>query len=400
MNIHTMTDEELDRLDYENGLRKKVMKFQTMGQVVDNVEEFGKQSLIKGILYWNETSAWIAPPGGMKSALLASAAVHLTAGRDWHGYKVKHSVAVIYFALERADLVRRRLVAQARRMGIDPATLNIIVVSEMIDLLNPASVRKVIDLIGIGEMFLQEVTDPGEDKQYYPGFGLIIFDTFAKLIAAGGGDEDKAKDQGRLFANLQLIKNETAAHIALIGHTGKDETRGSRGSNAIVGDVDVMVTISGDDIKTATVIKANDAPEGPLFSFKSETYSFGTDEDGDPITVNIVSTDEVSGQSVHKAKAGWPRGLKLVHDAVAEAVDSQGAPHRVGGDGPIVRAVPVSSARQVHSQRYVSNGDGDRGAAERKAWQRNFKEARDRDLISGANVSGTDLIWIVREDAA
>jgi hypothetical protein len=30
----------------------------------------------------------------------------------------------------------------------------------------------------------------------------------------------------------------------LIGHTGKDETMGSRGSNAILGDVDVMVTIT------------------------------------------------------------------------------------------------------------------------------------------------------------
>ena len=55
-----------------------------------------------------------------------------------------------------------------------------------------------------------------------------------------------------------------------------------------------MVTIGGDEIKTATVTKANDAPEGPLFSFKSEVHDFGTDEDGDPITVNIVSSEEVS----------------------------------------------------------------------------------------------------------
>ena len=51
----------------------------------------------------------------------------------------------------------------------------------------------------------------------------------------------------------------------MVGHTGKDESKGSRGSNAILGDVDVMVTLSGDHIRTATVTKANDAPEGPLF---------------------------------------------------------------------------------------------------------------------------------------
>jgi hypothetical protein len=124
----------------------------------------------------------------------------------------------------------------------------------------------------------------------------LIFDTFAKLVAAGGGDEDKAKDQGKVFANIQRIKERMGRpgpgpHVALVGHTGKDETRGSRGSNAILGDADVMVTISGDEIKTATVTKANDMPEGPLFSFKSETHDFGTDEDGDPITVNIVSSE-------------------------------------------------------------------------------------------------------------
>jgi hypothetical protein len=288
-------------------------------------------------------------------------------------------------------------VAQATSMGLNIPDLNILLVSEMIDLLNPTSVDRVVSIINDASHFYSGPLGP---HQYYLPTGLAIFDTHAKLIAAGGGDEDKAKDQGRLFANLQRVKNDAYCHIALIGHTGKDEGRGARGSNAFLGDVDVMVTISGDDIKTATVIKANDAPEGPLFSFKSEVFEFGIDEDGDPVTVNIVSPEEVSVQSEQKGKAGWPRGLKLVHDAVAEAVISQGAPHRLGGDGPTVRAVTVASARQIHSQRYVSNGDGDRGAAERKAWQRNFKEARDRDLISGANVAGTDLIWIVREDAS
>jgi hypothetical protein len=108
-----------------------------------------------------------------------------------------------------------------------------------------------------------------------------IFDTFAKLIAFGGGDEDKAKDQGAVFANIQLIKNEIDAHIALIGHTGKDEKRGSRGSNAILGDVDLMINITGDGIKTAKITKANDGPEGLLFSFKSEVHELGIDEDGD-----------------------------------------------------------------------------------------------------------------------
>ena len=123
--------------------------------------------------------------------------------------------------------------------------------------------------------------------------GMIVIDTVAKAIAAGGGDENSAKDQGVCFANLARIKNATGVHVAIVGHTGKDEARGMRGSNASYGDVDVMVEISGEQVKTATVTKANDRPEGPLLSFRSETIELGVDEDGDPVTVNIVSQDAV-----------------------------------------------------------------------------------------------------------
>src|SRR6266851_7142950 len=164
------------------------------------------------------------------------------------------------------------------------------VVSSTIDLTKPDAFKKVI-------MTIREA----EAAVGVP-IGLVIIDTFAKLIAAGGGDENSAKDQGLVFANVQRVKNATETHVALIGHTGKDEARGMRGSNAALGDVDLMVTISGDLIRTATVTKANDAPEGQLFSFKSDVHHFGIDEDGDPITVNVVSGEDV--QSLQSATKG------------------------------------------------------------------------------------------------
>ena len=245
-----------------------------------DVEAPAKNWLIKGIFARGETSAWIAPPGAMKSALLAEATVCVAAGLDWHGLRNKGAAGVVYFAIERADLVKRRLRAHKRLLGLKGTP--IAVSSETIDLTHPEAYKKVIDTIRSAKTVL------GAE------IGLIVIDTFAKLIAAGGGDENSAKDQGAVFANLQRVKNVTRVHAALIGHTGKDESRGARGSNALLGDVDLMVSISGEEIKTVTVTKANDAPEGPLFSFKSEVHEFGADEDGEPITVNIVSSAEVS----------------------------------------------------------------------------------------------------------
>jgi hypothetical protein len=95
-----------------------------------------------------------------------------------------------------------------------------------------------------------------------------------------------------VFSNIQRVKEATDIHVAIVGHTGKDESRGMRGSNAALGDADIMNTISGDVVRTVMVTKANDGPEGPLFSFKSDIHQFGHDEDGDSITVNIVSAEQ------------------------------------------------------------------------------------------------------------
>lgn len=260
-------------------------KYQLLHEVGDVLPK--KRWLIKNVVALGETSAWIAPPGGMKSALLAELSFCVAAQRDWHGYKSKISGGVVYFALERADLVKRRLRAYLVRSGENVGGMApIAIVPGMVDLMNPITVRDIVTLVRAIE---------AEGELVY----LLVFDTFAKLIAAGGGDENLAKDQGRVFANVQRIKDAVGCHVALVGHTGKDEGRGARGSNALLGDVDVMVAISGDEIKTAAVTKANDMPEGSLFSFKSEIHQFGTDEDGDPITVNIVG-EEVSLQSATK----------------------------------------------------------------------------------------------------
>ncbi len=310
-----------------------------------------KQWLIKGILARGETSAWIAPPGAMKSALLAEAAIHVGAGLDWHGYRNKGAAGVLYFAIERADLVKRRLRAHRQRLGL--AGTPICVSSATIDLTTPDAFKKVIDTIRDAKAAL------GVD------IGLVIIDTFAKLIAAAAGDENSAKDQGAVFANVQRVKNNTGVHVALIGHTGKDESRGARGSNALLGDVDVMVTIGGDEIKTATVTKANDAPEGVLFSFKSDVHDFGTDEDGDPITVNVVSSELCQADNIPKTREArltesQEAMLRLLRDAGPQGLtgDDWNSKARDAGIGVNRRSTLVNLKGQLRDKALVREYNG------------------------------------------
>lgn len=273
----------------------------------------GKRWIIKGIIARGETSAWIAPPGAMKSALMAQLAMCVGNFQDWNGLKHKAHGGVLYFALERPDLVKRRLWAHYAKMGI-PAdeVAGVAIATGIVDLSTIEGVNRVAATI---EAAAPEVGGL---------VGLVIFDTFAKLVAAGGLDENKAADQGKIFANLQRVKDRLnkgklgAPHFALVGHTGKDETRGARGSNAFYGDVDIMVEITASgEIRTASVTKANDLPEGPLFSFKSEMHEFGTDEDGDPISVNIVAeTDQIATAKSTEPKLSENQRVmfRLLHD--------------------------------------------------------------------------------------
>ncbi len=152
----------------------------------------------------------------------------------------------------------------------------------MIDLLNPNCIKTIVATV-------REV-----EQKLGRAVGLIVIDTFSKGIAAGGGDEDKAKDQNRVAANLRRVQELIDIHIACVGHTGKDEGRGARGSNAHLGDIDLMIQISGDKIKTAKVTAANDQPERVLAQFQAELVDVGVDEDGVVETVAIVSNEEVS----------------------------------------------------------------------------------------------------------
>ena len=289
-----------------------------------------KRSILKGLLVRGETSAFIAPPGAGKSALMTELAVHCASGKDWRGHKAKEACGVVILALERADLYRRRLQAYRMRDGLKG--LPIAVAGTVIDLLNPNCVDLIISTVRDAQ------------KIFGRGVGLIIIDTFAKGIAANGGDEDKARDQNRAAANLRNVQAQLDVHVALVGHTGKVEERGARGSNAHLGDVDIMVMITGEVTKVAEIIKANDQQQRVLAEFKLEAFELGRDDEGDAITTSIVSADDLGGVPLaaatrkkskmnlaDKPKAGLRTLLECIADSEAPTPTDEHVPATAKG---------------------------------------------------------------------
>jgi len=252
-----------------------------------------KESLIKGLFAKGEHTRIIAPPMHMKSALLGSAANHLAAGAgDWHGCKIKKQVGVLYCALERPGLTMRRLIAEQELMGWHELKLPIRVLPKRFSLASPEDAQQLIDTIN------RTSDELGALVEFVP------IDTWGKLISAHGGDEQQAKDNNVVCGYLSDVREKTGVHTAVIGHMGKDVTRGERGSKAPLGDADVVAAISGEEIFTLTVTEANDLSSGPLFSFRARKCLYEVDgDDGGEEFVWIVDPESpTDGASSRYAK--------------------------------------------------------------------------------------------------
>jgi AAA domain len=339
-----------------------------------------KPWILKGLLARGETSGWVGPPGSLKSSILTSVAVAIASGEDWCGKRNKEKCAVIYFALERADLVSRRLRAYAEQNGDD---LPIAVVGLTINLMDEKVVDEII------------ATIDNVERELGVKVGLIIIDTLPKGIAAGGGDEDKARDQGKVYANIQRIKDRRQLyppHVALVCHPGKDASRGPRGSNASTGDFDVQIEIAGTDTRTATITKNNDGPEGFLASFKPLIHDFGTDEDGDLIEVCLAEPIEGASAPTIKLKPSkWSKSslCKALQIALGGS-----RPIKPWLDGPLIDAVPLNVVRQEFYKAYPSEEQ----SAKRQAWNRALKGASENGFICTREIDDIAMIWFTTTD--
>jgi hypothetical protein len=171
---------------------------------------------------------------------------------------------------------------------------------------------------------------------------------------------------------------------------GKDESRGERGSNARLADVDVQVQISGDTIKTANVKKANDQQMGPLTNFRLEPVVFGVDEDGDPFRTFILS-QEILTTGV--TECGLSDQQKLAMEALAEAVLKHGQPLGTADGMPAgLKSVTADQWKDELYSRQVLDRDAKNPRAR-------FSELRQRLSIKRLIGVRDDLVWLAADPA-
>lgn len=210
-----------------------------------------------------------------KSTLGLDVGLHVATARPWRGRRTRKGV-VIWLGLEAAAGTRRRVAAHCRHYGIEAGRLLFADVTTALQLLELHDVTALIATVKAAE------ADTGEKC------ALVVVDTLARAMA--GHDENAAQDMGLLVKGCDLVRAETGATVLLIHHSGKDPTKGARGSGSLRAAVDTEIEVSGQqNPRQAKVTKQRDLPSGDVFLFDLEPVEIGRDPDtGEPFTSCVV----------------------------------------------------------------------------------------------------------------
>jgi hypothetical protein len=232
------------------------------------------EEFLQGILRVGEFSSVFGPSTAGKTFLVLDIAYHVALGRPWCGKRVRQK-PVLYIGLEGVDGVLNRIRALEIEHGVD----------------SPIHVMTGAFNMREDNHTLNDVIATVEKL----GAGLVIIDTLARAMT--GGDENSAQDMGAIIDAAGQIQRACNTHVMLVHHSGKDITKGGRGSSALKPALDLEIEMRRDErgLRTATVTKSKNSVDGSAFNFAIKGIEIDrADSWGDPINVGVLAPAEAS----------------------------------------------------------------------------------------------------------
>lgn len=223
-------------------------------------------------------------------------AVCTATGKPWLGRKVKQAPVLIIDEESGLNRLEDRLKMCANGHGAGPDAPIFYMSLQSIDIREPNTEREILNVIR-------------ENK-----IGLVVIDALMEIIP--GADENAVKDVLPAFMALSRIAEATGAAFLIIHHTAKQSGQ-YRGSTAIKGRVDFMVTLGsiGED---KIIIKTDKMRDGEPWqitakmNFENESFALELVERGETIR-------EISPAKKYVLNYLWENGENKISDIVDAA---------------------------------------------------------------------------------
>ena len=262
----------------------------------DSIQDEPVRWLIDKVLPVGSFSALYGPPGSFKSFHALHIAHCIATGTPWMGNEVTEAGGVLYIAGEGFGGVGARIKACKQHHQTE-AGAPIYVIRHQLNLRS-----SIEDFNALVLAIEQLVMDTGID------FKLIVIDTLAR--AFGGGDENSASDMMQFVVtcgHIQKIVQDAA--LMILHHSGKDSSRGMRGSSALLGAVDSELELIRFEDSMKGIVrtaKQKDGEDGTRYGFEMVTVELpaptGTLQIGEPQTSLAVQASEIGEHEDQKNK--------------------------------------------------------------------------------------------------
>jgi RecA-family ATPase len=209
------------------------------------------QWLIEDILESGTLGMLYGAPASGKSFLALDMGACVATGLDWHGNEVQQG-GVLYFVGEGLQGIIRRKEAWSISHRTD-LNYSMSFSTQFVDLHN---------LENSLPEFIEEIRKVSEQTEVK----LLILDTLSRYYS---GDENAAGDMNHFISVLDNLRKEFGFAVLLVHHTGKDASRGARGSSVLRAALDTEIQVQkSNDVISITNTKQKDFEVFPPRAFR------------------------------------------------------------------------------------------------------------------------------------
>ncbi len=322
--------------------------------------------LVKGLLDRNTLAVTFGGPKAGKTFVMLDIALHIAQGAGWQGMKTKPA-RVIYNCAEGGDKFGNRIHAA---LGGAPMPQNFGYINTGV-------------VYDDGYDFAEIV----EEMRRENGCDLLVIDTVARSM---GGDENLAKDMNAFVRALDALRAEFGCTVLGVHHSGKDETKGGRGSNALLGAVNTELAVVKKHgfarVLKTTAQRDNGETEIDL---DLEVFDLGLDAEGDAISTLRVKPFGRFGKPPVRDRREPITGVKRqVFDSLVEYAGAGHGRLNPGGPGWPAAATVHTVDRELFRAFVMGRLTGEK-ESNRRAANRAISQLIDLGYVG----SNDDCVW-------